>query len=454
MTCKTVVFGDVVGEPERLSLSQQDVGETAEVLWLDAPVIEDLGSPGTVFVDLDDPRFADPHFLMSLATAGERIALIGKSNEPNIDITVKVAKVGITEVLTPEQCLQKLQTLLEEVRVIPEAAPAPTSAIVGLEALVGKSPAMREIRKTVELLSAVDFPSALILGETGTGKSLISRVLHNSGLRASHNLVEVNCSAIPDELFESELFGHVKGAFTDARQEKRGLFEFANNGTLFLDEIGNLSASAQAKLLKVLEDKKLRKVGSVDEQDISVRVVAATNVDLETAIAAGRFREDLYYRINLLCIDLPPLRKRPDDVVQLTKHYLSYYATIYCKPIEAISDEALGLMTAHDWPGNIRELCNVIERAVLLSKRDVLQTDDIDAAIKRGRITAAERQRIVVDLPPQGKGLDDIQADVVKYVLDMHGWNKTEVARYLGISRPRLRRIIDQAGLEQDRRLP
>lgn len=449
MACKAVIFGEVVEKPHRQELG----GRAADgFVWLDTVRLEGLGSPGVIFVDLDDSRFADPYFLMSLATAGERTALIGKANEPNIDVTLKVAKVGISEVLTPDQCLKRLQSLLDEVK---EAVPPPAtggSIRTGLEALVGNSPKMREIRKTIELLGSVDFPSALILGETGTGKSLISRVLHNTGVRARHNLVEVNCSAIPDELFESELFGHVKGAFTDARQDKRGLFEFANNGTLFLDEIGNLSASAQAKLLKVLEDKKLRRVGSIEEVDISVRVVAATNADLEKAIAAGRFREDLFYRINLLCIDLPPLRERPADIIQLARHYLTYYATIYSKSISEITEDALGLMLDHAWPGNIRELCNVLERAVLLSKADQLETGDIDGALKRHRITAAERQQVTVELPPQGKPLDEIQSDVVRHVLDMHAWNKTEVARYLGISRPRLRRIIEQAGLEQDRR--
>jgi two-component system response regulator HydG len=452
MACKAVIFGDVVAEPERLELVESENGGGDGLVWLDSARLEGLGHPGMIFVDLDDSRFADPHFLMSLATTGERTSLIGKANKPDLEFTLRVAKVGITEVLTPDQCLKRLQSLLEAVKEAVPAQPSNGGVRTGLDLLVGSSPRMREIRKTVELLGSVDFPSALILGETGTGKSLVSRVLHNTGVRANHNLVEVNCSAIPDELFESELFGHVKGAFTDAKQDKRGLFEFANQGTLFLDEIGNLSASAQAKLLKVLEDKKLRKVGSVDEQDISVRVVAATNVDLESAISAGRFREDLFYRINLLCIDLPPLRHRPDDVIQLARHYLRYYATIYSKPIAEITESALASMTDYSWPGNIRELCNVIERAVLLSKGERLNVEDIDGALKRGRITAAERQKIIVELPPQGKPLDEIQHDIVKYVLDMHEWNKTEVAQYLGISRPRLRRIIEQAGLEQDRR--
>jgi DNA-binding NtrC family response regulator len=244
----------------------------------------------------------------------------------------------------------------------------------------------------------------------------------------------------------------VKGAFTDARSEKMGLFEYAQSGTLFLDEVGSLSASAQAKLLKILEDKKLRKVGDVNEKDINVRVVAATNLDLEKAIEAGNFREDLYFRLNLLVIRIPPLRERKEDLSALTEHYLHFYSILYNYPDITISDSALDAMQQHSWPGNVRELCNVIERAVLLSKGDIIEVKDVETAFKKGRLTIQDRRQITIDLPPQGLSLSEIEQCVIKQVLNACNWNKTEAAKLLKISRPRLRRILENAGVDQNRR--
>ena len=454
MPGRAVIYGNIVPPSARERLLADQAGDHRLDWREDDRLFEPSSGCTAVFVDLDDPRFAAPEFLVSLATAGTGVKVVGKSDHPTLEETLRVSKLGVAEVLTSEQCLERLRRLLaeaEEISVDADTTVAP-SARYDLEALIGSSRQMAEIRKTVKVLSTVDFPTALILGETGTGKSLVCRVLHHTGLRAANNLVEVNCSAIPDELFESELFGHVRGAFTDAHAEKTGLFEYAQDGTLFLDEVGNLSASAQAKLLKVLEDRKLRKVGGVEEKDISVRVIAATNVDLHQAITDGRFREDLYFRLNLLTIEIPPLRERPEDIPDLIDYYLRYYAALYRKGDVTFSRDAVELLQAHSWPGNIRELCNVIERAVLLTRKEVIGTVDIRAALKRGRVTAAERQHIVIDLPAQGLPLDTVEQQVVKYVLDMFNWNKTETARFLHISRPRLRRIIQAAGLERNRR--
>ena len=452
MPGKTILYGQVVDKGVLNKLMAMAGAESGTLLLRQKP---DLFTPdddaSTVFVDLDDSRFADPSFLLSLATAGGQITVVGKSNVPSMDQAKTVAKLGVAELLSPEECLKRLEATLGEVEQAGRRANRLASRF-SCQGLIGASPQMAEIRETIALLADVDFPSALILGDTGTGKSLICKILHNTGIRASHNLVEVNCSAIPDELFESELFGHAKGAFTDAKAEKAGLFEYAQDGTLFLDEVGNLSSSAQAKLLKILEDKKLRKVGSIAEQDINVRVVAATNLNLQTAIAEGAFREDLFFRLNLLTLTIPPLRERPEDIPELVDYYLGYYATNYSKTGISVSTGALERMLEYHWPGNVRELCNVIERAVLLAKKERIEPDDIGVALKSGRITAGERRQITIDIPNQGVSLDDIEQQVVSHVLNMVEWNKSEAARFLGISRPRLRRIISAAGLEQNRR--
>ncbi len=452
MTNGTYIYGRVVDNRDRLKIQKQNPDCALTLSWLDEPSLPELDSESpVVYVDLDDPRFSDPDFLVSIATAGKRVKIVGKVDKPTLEESLRVARLGVSEVLSRQECFERLSAEAEP----PADSPLPKDATAtkySIEALIGSSPQMNEIKSTIRLLSDVDFPSALILGETGTGKSLICKVLHHLGIRATHNLVEVNCSAIPDELFESELFGHVKGAFTGADVDKVGLFEYAQDGTLFLDEVGNLSAPAQAKLLKILEDKRLRKVGSVKEQDINVRVVAATNLDLTKAVEEGSFRADLYYRLNLLSIDIPVLRERPQDIPQLIGHYLGYYATMYAKPELLITQPAINELLDYQWPGNVRELCNIIERAVLLARGKTIKPQDVRAAMKKGRLTCADRQQIVVDIPPQGITLNDVEQLVVKHVLNMHKWNKTETARFLGISRPRLRRIIEAAGLVQNRR--
>ena len=452
MSDKTIVYGDVVSTDDRRQLSARYPQVDQRITWKDEAILFQAGEGySLIFVDLDSPRFSSGEFIFSLATAGKQTRLIGKLNEPDDETSIKVARYGVSEILTPDQCLLQLQSFLEELETAVDQSSGSSSKYT-VDALIGHSPHILEIRSTVMLLSDVDFPSALILGETGTGKSLVSKVLHHTGMRSEHNLVEVNCSAIPDDLFESELFGHVKGAFTDAKSEKLGLFEYAQEGTLFLDEVGNLSASSQAKLLKILEDRKLRKVGAVDERDINVRVVAATNIDLHHAIEAGTFREDLYFRLNLLTLQVPPLRQRPEDIPDTVKHYLVFYSTLYGKPGLGIAKTAVEAMQEHSWPGNVRELCNVIERAVLLTKSDEISFKEVSGALKSGRITAADRLQLTIDMPPQGISLEEIEQKAVLQVLNMCGWNKSEAAKILKISRPRLRRMIDAAGLEQNRR--
>jgi len=450
-----VIYGNIVAAEVRRDVEKQ---APEAVLWKDdQSLFQPDGRSALVFVDLDDPAFNSPDFLVSLATAGQKVRIIGKREQADTSAAVHYAKLGVSELLSSTQCLARLQAFLDELEKAVPNKPQPAEpqrpSRYSIEALVGVSAQMRELREVIQVLSEVDFPSALILGETGTGKSLVCKVLHNNGQRARHNLVEVNCSAVPDELFESELFGHAKGAFTGADSDKQGLFEYAQGGTMFLDEVGNLSPSAQAKLLKVLEDKKLRRVGSVNETDINVRVVAATNLDLSQAIKTGNFREDLFYRLNLLTIDIPPLRERPTDIPVLVDHFRRYYATMYAKPEVRFSEAATEVMSGYHWPGNVRELCNVIERAVLLSKGASIEPQDIKLALKNGRMTIADRRQIVIDIPPQGLTLEQVEQQVVKHVLNLHNWNKSETARYLGISRPRLRRLIDSAGLEQNRRL-
>ncbi len=452
MPDKTIIFGDIIDGSSREKLKQKSGDLEKHLSWYQAPIDLKIDSGSLmVFVDLDDPRFSTPDFLVSLATSRADVTLVGKADNSSVNEAIKFSKLGISEILSGEQCFERLGRLLEEIETIPDEKPQSVERF-GIEALIGSTPSIQNIKNQIALLADVDFPSAMILGKTGSGKGLIAKILHYTGVRRNHNLVEVNCSAIPDELFESELFGHVKGAFTDAKSDKMGLFEYAQNGTLFLDEVGNLSASAQSKLLKILEDKRLRKIGSVRETDVNVRVVVATNLNLDNAVREGRFREDLYYRLNLLTIEIPELKERLEDIPLLTNYYLEFYSKIYGKPGLKIEDQALSEMREYNWPGNIRELCNVIERAVLLTKGQTVKAKLVRAAFKNSRINLADRQMISINVPPQGVSLDSIEQQIVKQVLDMFSWNKTEAARFLQISRPRLRRILQDATPVQDRR--
>jgi len=447
-----ILYGEIVCKDERRKIETQCPGNNKCFSWRDTPdPFRADADSAVVFVDLDDPRFSSADFLLSVATAGEKVKIIGKSSNPDLEETIRLSKLGVSEILSSDECLHRLNDFLTELGQNAKTEEEQSTKL-NIDALVGTSPQITKIKNMIKVLSDVDFPSALILGETGTGKGLISKILHTNGVRSAHNLVEVNCSTIPDELFESELFGHVKGAFTDAKTDKMGLFEYAQNGTLFLDEVGNLSASAQAKLLKILEDKILRKIGAVDEKDINVRVVTATNLDLNEALETGKFREDLYYRLNLLTLTIPSLRERRQDIPPLVDHYLGFYATLYRKPGLKMDNAAITAMQEYHWPGNVRELCNVIERAVLLSNSRTIEPKDIQAAAKNGRITIADRRQIMIDIPAQGLTLLEIEQSVVKQVLNMCNWNKSAAAKTLGISRARLRRIIDSTDLEQNRR--
>jgi len=309
--------------------------------------------------------------------------------------------------------------------------PRPNGAEMEFPEILGESPALRAALDQVVRLIPHPQVTVLITGETGTGKELLARALHANGPRHAAPFVDVNCAAIPETLLESELFGHERGAFTDAVVAKPGLLETANGGTLFLDEIGHLPFRLQGKLLRVLEERRTRRIGATKSTAVDVRVIAATNLNLARAVRRGQFREDLYYRLNVVPISLPPLRERPDDVVLLARHFLSRFATAYGMPHAAFSPAAERALRGRRWPGNVRELRNVIERAVLMARGSV-----IDAA----SLQPEPEDPAVADTPP--RQLRGIIRNAVRETLEQCGGNKSDAARRLGISRTRLQRLI------------
>jgi DNA-binding NtrC family response regulator len=317
------------------------------------------------------------------------------------------------------------------------------------ENIVGTSPALRRVLEVVEKIADTD-STVLITGESGTGKELVARALHYNSRRTDRMFVTVNCGAIPEELLESELFGHVRGAFTNAVSHREGRFTLADRGTIFLDEIGDMSPSLQVKLLRVLQDRTFEPVGSSRTQRVDVRIIAATNQDLEVAIRERRFREDLYYRLNVIPIDMPPLRERREDVPLLVRHFLERLAQdrgVRC----TLCDEGLARLVAYDWPGNVRELENLIERLVVLKGEGEVGVEDLPA-------TLGPRSSLdpLAPHPASGAGLsfhqlvDRFEADLIRQALEETHWNKNRAAQMLGLNRTTLLEKIKKKGLSPD----
>ncbi len=312
----------------------------------------------------------------------------------------------------------------------------------GVHNLVGQSHQMVEIYTLVARVANLD-TTVLIRGETGTGKELVARAIHDASARADRPFVVVDCAALPEALFESELFGHERGAFTGAQTARRGLLETSAGGTCFLDEIGELTAPLQAKLLRALQERAIRRVGGNESIPVDVRIVAATNRDLHKLVADGGFRDDLYYRLNVVTITVPPLRERATDIPLLAQHFLEKFAHSTSRPVKRLTPEALALLTSSPWPGNVRELEHVIERAVALSSAETLLPDDFPAHLRQEPERAPR-------LPAAGMSLDDVKRWYVNKVLEEAGGNKLRAAELLGIDRRTLYRILERQATEDE----
>jgi DNA-binding NtrC family response regulator len=310
-----------------------------------------------------------------------------------------------------------------------------------LRAIVGESETMEGLRQMVAKVAASPASTVLLTGESGTGKDLVAKTIHYSSARASRPFMNITCSALPEQLLESELFGHERGAFTDARMQKRGLLESAEGGTVFLDEIGEMVPGLQAKLLRFLEEKSFKRVGASGDIRVDVRVVAATNRNLEDQVAKGAFRSDLYYRLNVLPIRLPSLREHPDDVPALVSFFVDTFNAEFKKRIRGVSAPAVALLKSYGWPGNVRELRNVAERAMLLAEGDRLEANDF-GALKAGLVAADS-----FDLPPSGVDLEELEKSLVVQALRRAGGNQTKAAALLGLNRDQIRYRIEKFGL-------
>ena len=420
--------------------------------------------PDAVVLDFNLPGINGLEALGRIRAFDPGIHVLMLTGHGNVEIAVDAMKAGAFDFLTKPVALSKLRLLLEK-------AIGQTRRDSALDyyqkrdaqsatddGLLGESAVMFTLKQTIaQLVQAesrmrdADGPAVLVLGETGTGKEVVARALHFGGPRRAKPFVELNCAALPAQLLESELFGHERGAFTDARERKLGLVETAEGGTLFLDEIGDMDIALQSKLLKLLEEKTVRRLGSLRETRVDVRIVAATHRALETLVRDGRFRADLYFRLGVVQVHLPPLRDRGNDILLLARHFLKHHAARYGKPTPVLASAAEALLLKHQWPGNVRELRNVIEQAVLLNTgqeigAQQLALSQLGAASPSTRGDAASAS--AGNPGPAERTLAEMERSALIQALRQSEGNVTRAARELGISRDTLRYRIEKHGLD------
>jgi DNA-binding NtrC family response regulator len=393
-----------------------------------------------VLIDADFADAGSLDIIERLAGTGQAVALMTRA--PSLRLTLDAMDRGARDVLSLPLDAAKLRDLVVRCRKIAVRAPnVERVAVETADAMIGESARMLDAFKAVARVARSN-ATVLIRGESGTGKELIARTVHERSARSAQPFVAVNCAAIPESLLESELFGHEKGAFTGAIARRVGRFERANGGTIFLDEIGDMSLPLQAKILRVLQEREIERVGSSASVAVDVRLVAATHRDLEQDVKAGRFREDLYYRLAVVSLHLPPLRERGDDLRLLAEHYLAHYAREYRRPVHTISAEALALLRAHHWPGNVRQLRNVIESAVLQVDGGVLLPSHLPADSLRPRGEGAIEESAMLTL-------SELERRHISRVMAESGGHMNVAAEILGIHRNTLRRKLAEYGITQ-----
>jgi two-component system response regulator AtoC len=410
--------------------------------------------PDVVFLDIRLPGMSGLDALERLREIDDTCVVIMITAYATVDDAVQAMKRGARDFIKKPFDLNEVRVLLEktveEILLRREVERLKrnqrSGAGQGLTSFIGRAPAVLQVLEMGRTLAGSDTTTVLIEGESGTGKGLLARALHHASGRASGPLVEINCTSLPDNLVESEIMGHERGAFTDAHSTKRGLLELADGGTVVLDEIGEIPVSVQVKLLRCIEDKCFRRVGGLRDIHADVRIIATTNRDLQQAVRDGRFREDLYFRLKVFPLRLPPLRQRREDIPLLVAHFVAEMNQRFSRSLKGLSPAALQLMREYDWPGNVRELRNVIERGALLAAGDQILPAHLPAELQRGAAEAAPASD-AVSLPAGGVSLSDVEKRLIEEALAAAGGNQVRAAKMLQISRDTLRYRMKKFGL-------
>jgi len=402
--------------------------------------------PDAVVCDLSMPGMDGIAFTERLRALDRTLPIIivtTRGKEGDAELALEAGATDfVTKPIEPKALETRLRRAVEETPAR-ELLSSVTEIKFDRHGIVGSHPLVQQVREFVDQVASVPQVTALLLGESGTGKNMVARAIHGASQQSAFRFMEVNCAAIPGTLLEAELFGYEKGAFTDARQTKKGLVEVADGGTLFLDEIGSMPLELQAKLLTFLEGRVFRRIGSTSEQKVSLRVIAATNVDLAGEVRAGRFREDLYYRLNVASQILPPLRQIKSDIPAIARHFVKRAAEYFAKPLPAIDSEGSRRLQGYDWPGNVRELRNVVERSMIFSRSPVLQIPEMSGGPGRGE----EHNSLAV---PRGLTLEEVERLYIEATLREVGGSINDAARQLGVSRKVLWQRRKRHGIIQD----
>ncbi len=409
------------------------------------------GLAAAVITDLRLPGMDGIQLIKQLQGRGTQAAVIVMTAHGSVENAVDAMKLGAADFLQKPFSLEHLTTVVEKVMAVQALRDENRRLREELDGryqfdnIIGRSAAMRDIFQTVERVAPTR-ATVLLAGESGVGKDMIARAIHHHSPRSRHAFVKINCTALPENLMESELFGYEKGAFTGATASKPGKFEQADQGTAFLDEIGDVPGNIQVKLLRILQERQFERLGSNLTRNVDVRVIAATNVDLRAALEEGRFREDLYYRLNVVPINIPPLRQRREDIPFLALHFVAKLSKELGSRTREISPAAVDKLLEHAWPGNVRELENTIERSLVLAGGDTLQPGDIRLEEARGVSAAMQSQQ--VPLLPEGETLEHWEQMMIKEAMRRANGNKSQAARMLGLTRNALRYRLSQMGMD------
>lgn len=443
-----------------IKLFLADHGYEAEVAENGEKALELLERlrPDLVFLDMNLPGISGIELLKRIKEYDRNIAVIIMTAYGSIEGAVEAVKLGAFDYMKKPVDLEELKLLadraLETSRLKQELSYYRQREVRGLpiKGIIGKCEAIREIIARVQQIASLEeTPPILITGETGTGKGLVARTIHSQSRRASRPFIEINCTALPATLMEAELFGYERGAFTDAKESKMGLFEAAEGGFLFLDEVGDIELSLQGKLLRSIEEQVVRRIGGLRDRRVDVRIVAATHRDLEREVKGERFRKDLYYRLAVITIDLPPLRERGEDILLLTNHYIDKFNAKYGKVVRGASDEAARNLLEYPWPGNVRELSHVIERAILWSQGERLDIEQLSLATSPHAKPADDQavpSAVQASIPPEGIDLAERERSLIAQALHQTGGNESEAAKLLGIGRGAFRHRLKKLGLK------